>query len=327
MRLHRRQFLKASLTAASAVALRAQPPMNALKSIKTKVLDVAYLESGPADGQAVILLHGFPDDAYAYELVAPPLAQTGYRVLVPWIRGYGGTRFLDPAAPRMAEQAAIGQDVIDFADALRLNRFAVGGFDWGGRAAGVAAALHPERITHALLVGGYTIQNVFSPGTGGSPEGIARAWYQWYFNAENGRAGLTKNRKALCKYMWQTWSPTWKFSDAMYDKSAASFENPDFVDCVIHSYRHRNGNAPGEPRFDADEHVLAKRPRITCPVLTLFGGDDPFGRTGAEATAAEKESFPKLVGHRIVDGAGHFVPHEKPEAVAAALLELLKVSA
>lgn len=323
----RREFLKFSLAAAAAVTLRGQSTVNVLKSVKTAVLDIAYLESGPADGHAVILLHGFPDDAYAYEFVAPPLASAGYRVIVPWIRGYGGTRFLDPKAPRMAEQAAIGQDVVDLADALHLNKFAVGGFDWGGRASAVAAATHPDRVSHALLIGGYSIQNVFARGTGGSPEGVARSWYQWYFNTENGKAGLEKNRKALCKYMWQTWSPTWKFSDAMYDKTAASFENPDFVDCVIHSYRHRNGNAPGEPRFEETEKALAKRPKITCPVLALYGGDDAFGHPGAEPTAAEKESFPRLVAHRIVEGAGHFVPHEKPEPVAAAMLELLKVSA
>jgi pimeloyl-ACP methyl ester carboxylesterase len=323
---HRRDFLKAALGAAAASTLRAQSPVNAMKSVKTQVLDIAYLESGPSNGHPVILLHGFPDDAYAYEFVAPPLAQAGYRVIVPWIRGYGGTRFLDPQTPRMAEQAAIGQDIIDLADALHLGKFAVGGFDWGGRASGVAAALNPDRISHALLMGGYSIQNVFAPGNGGNPEAVARSWYQWYFNTENGKVGLARNRKALCRYMWQTWSPTWKFSDAMYDKTAAAFENPDFVDCVIHSYRHRNGNAPGEPRFDAAEKALAKRPPITCPVMTLYGGDDGFGRTSAEPTAAEKSSFPKLVGHRIIEGAGHFVPHEKPEPVAASMLELLKVS-
>jgi pimeloyl-ACP methyl ester carboxylesterase len=325
---HRRDFLKATLAAAAVSTLRAQSPINTIKAVKTQVLDIVYLETGPADGYAVILLHGFPDDAYAYEFVAPPLAQAGYRVIVPWIRGYGGTRFLDPKAPRMAEQAAIGQDVIDLADALHLSKFAVGGFDWGGRAAAVAAALNPDRVSHALLISGYTIQNVFAPGNGGAaPEAVARSWYQWYFNTENGRAGLAKNRKALCKYMWQTWSPTWKFSDDMYDKTAASFENPDFVDCVIHSYRHRNGNAPGEPRFDAAERALAKRPQVTCPVMTLYGGDDAFGRPSAEPTAAEKAALPKLVSHRIVESAGHFVPHEKPEVVAAAMLELLKVSA
>ena len=317
--LSRRDLLK---TAAFAVTLRAQ---SVAKSAKTKVLDIAYLESGPASGFPVILLHGFPDDAHAYDDVAPPLAQAGYRVIVPWIRGYGATRFLDSAAPRMAEQAAIGQDVIDLADALKLPRFAVSGFDWGGRAAAVAAALYPDRISAALLIGGYTIQNVFAPpSTTQPPAAVERAWYQWYFNTENGRVGLQKNRKALCRYMWQTWSPTWKFTDELYEKSAVSFENPDFVDCVIHSYRNRNGNASGEPRFESAERELAKRPPITCPVMTLYGGDDAFGKPSPEPTAAERASFPKLTGHRIAAGAGHFVPHEKPETVASAMLDLLK---
>ncbi len=316
--LTRRSLL---LTALAPVVLKAQP---AVKTARTKILDIAYLESGPATGFPVILLHGFPDDAHAYDDVAPPLAAAGYRVIVPWIRGYGATRFLDSAAPRMAEQAAIGQDVVDLADALGIQKFAVAGFDWGGRAAAVAAALYPDRVAAALLIGGYSIQNVFSPPSAQPPEAVERAWYQWYFNTENGRVGLQKNRKALCKYMWRTWSPTWNFSDALYEKTAPSFDNPDFVDCVIHSYRHRNGNAAGEARFEAVERELAKRPPITCPVMTIYGGDDAFGKPSADVTPAEKASFPKLIGHRVAAGAGHFVPHEKPEPVVAALLDLLK---
>jgi pimeloyl-ACP methyl ester carboxylesterase len=226
----------------------------------------------------------------------------------------------------MAEQAAIGQDVIDFADALKLQRFAVCGFDWGGRAAAIAAALHPDRVRAAVLVGGYTIQNTVTPGPPASPAAVRNGWYQWYFNTEIGREGLRQNRRALCKFMWQEWSPTWKFSEDTYDLTAASFDNPDFVDCVIHSYRHRNFNAPGESRFIDTELVLSKRPKIEVPAIVLHGGDDGFGRPPLEATTAERAAFTKLLDRRIVEGAGHFLPHEKPEPVAKALLDVLAAS-
>jgi pimeloyl-ACP methyl ester carboxylesterase len=293
------------------------------KTIATPVLNIAYEESGDPQGFPIILLHGFPDDAHAFDDVAPPLAKGGYRVLVPYLRGYGATTFRDANAPRMAEQAAIGQDLIDFADALKLPRFAVSGFDWGGRAACVACALHPERVRAAVLTAGYSIQNVFAAVSPGPPEAERRIWYQWYFNTERGRAGLKANRKAFCKLLWQEWSPTWHFTDETYNKTAPSFDNPDFVDIVIHSYRHRLGNAPGEPRFDAVEHALAARPKIEVPTIVLHGADDALDRAPAEATPAEKASFTKLVARRIVAGSGHFMPREKPEAVSAALLEVL----
>ena len=319
---NRRTFLKTAALASGAAVLRAQ---TTTKSVETAVLNIACEESGPATGFPVILLHGFPDDAHAWDDVAPPLAKAGYRVIAPYIRGYGATRFRDPAAPRAAEQAAIGQDVIDLADALKLSRFAVGGYDWGGRAAAVAAALHPDRVSAAVLIGGYTIQDTISPPQPSmSPAAEERTWYQWYFNTERGRLGLEKNRKALCRYLWQTWSPTWKFSDETYNKTAASFENPDFVDCVIHSYRHRYQNAPGEPRFLAVERELARRPKITCPVITLYGADDGFGRPLQNSSPAERAVLPGLVAHRVVQGAGHFMPREKPDAVSSAMLELLK---
>ena len=293
------------------------------KTVATSVLNIAYEESGDPQGFPIILLHGFPDDAHAFDDVAPPLAKSGYRVLVPYLRGYGATTFRDANAPRMAEQAAIGQDLIDFADALKLPRFAVSGFDWGGRAACVACALHPERVRAAVLTAGYSIQNVFAAAQPGPPEAERRIWYQWYFNTERGRAGLKANRKAFCKLLWQEWSPTWHFTDATYDKTAPSFDNPDFVDIVIHSYRHRLGNAPGEPRFEAVEHALAARPKVEVPTIVLHGADDALDRAPAEATPAEKASFTKLVARRIVAGSGHFMPREKPEAVSGALLEVL----
>src|SRR5580693_6304395 len=263
----RRTFLKMAGIAATSRALGQVPASGSARSIDTPVLSIGYLESGNPAGVPVILLHGFPDDVHAWDEVAPPLAKAGYRVLVPYLRGYGATRFRDPASPRMAEQAAIGQDLIDFADALKLPRFAVCGYDWGGRAAGVAAALHPNRVRAAVLIGGYTIQSVFAAPQPGPPDSEKRFWYQWYFNTERGRAGLKANRHSLCKLLWQDWSPTWHFSDETYERTAASFDNPDFVDVVIHSYRHRLGNAPGEQRFEAIERKLAQRPKIEVPTI------------------------------------------------------------
>ena len=329
--MNRREFMAgvaaAGLTSTAAPGLGGQtsavPPV---KTVRTEVLEIGFHESGPATGFPVLLLHGFPDDAHAYDAVAPALAAAGHRAFAVYLRGFGPTRFLDPAAPRMAQQAAIAQDVVDFADALRLPRFVVCGYDWGGRASCITAALHPDRVRAAVLCGGYSIQNTITPGPPASPSAVRNSWYQWYFNTESGRGGLTKNRAALCKFMWQEWSPTWTFSDAMFNQTAASFENPDFVDCVLHSYRHRNFNAPGEPRFAEVERRLATRPQVNVPTIVLHGGDDGFGRPAAETTEAERAAFPKLVARRVVAGAGHFVPHEAPAAVAAALLEVLAAS-
>jgi pimeloyl-ACP methyl ester carboxylesterase len=323
--MDRRSFIQtsAALIAASSVQrLRAETAP--VKTVRTKVLEIGYHDIGDPSGFPVILLHGFPDDAHAYDDVSPILAKAGHRPLAVYLRGYGPTRFLDLSVPRTAEQAAIGQDVIDFADALGLQRFVVGGFDWGGRASAVAAALYPERVRGAVLIGGYSIQNTVTRArTAGAPEGARRLWYQWYFNTEAGRDGLEQNRRALCELLWREWSPTWRFSAEMYSLTAASFDNPDFVDCVIHSYRHRNFNAPGEARFLDAERLLATRPPITVPTIAVHGADDAFGRQSAEISAGERATMTRLIDKRIVEGAGHFVPHEKPQAVASALLDLL----
>ena len=300
----------------------AQARGTAVRTAQTPVLDIAYEETGSPQGFPVILLHGFPDDVRAYDEVVGPLAKQGYRAIVPYLRGYGPTRFRDASAPRMAEQAAIGQDVIDLADALKIRRFAVAGYDWGGRAAGIAAALHPERVRAAVLVGGYTIQDVFGTPPPAPPERERALWYQYYFNTERGRVGLERNRHAICRFLWETWSPTWKFTSETYEKTASSFDNPDFVDVVIHSYRHRIGNAPGEPRFVEIERQLAKRPRIEAPTITLYGGSDGLGRPAAQ-NPNEGATFTRLLARRIIDGAGHFLPRERPDAVSSALLELL----
>lgn len=326
--MDRREFLAATAAVTAAAALPKTAAAQAatptpVKTVRTPILEIGYHESGAADGFPVLLFHGFPDDAHAYDGVAPVLAKAGYRAFAIYLRGYGPTRFLDPSAPRMAQQSAIAQDVIDFADAMKLPRFAVSGYDWGGRASCITAALHPDRVRAAVLCGGYSIQNTITQGPPAPPSAVRNSWYQWYFNTETGREGLTKNRKALCRYMWKEWSPTWTFSDAMYEQTAASFENPDFVDCVLHSYRHRNFNAPSEPRFLDTEKRLATRPKVEVPTIVLHGGDDGFGKPAPETTAAERNAFPKLVARRVVAGAGHFVPHEAPQAVADALIEVL----
>jgi pimeloyl-ACP methyl ester carboxylesterase len=319
-RITRRSFVAA---AGGAIVAGMQARAQSLKRIQTPTLNIGYEESG--QGFPVIVLHGFPDDAHAWDDVAPPLVKAGYRVLAPYLRGYGPTSFRDPKAPRMAEQAAIGQDVIDFADALKLDRFALSGYDWGGRAACIAAALHPDRVRAAVLISGYTIQNTIDPAPPSSPEAEKNLWYQYYFNTERGRAGLAANRRAICKFLWQTWSPTWHFTDAAFERTAASFDNPDFVDCVVHSYRHRIGNAPGDPRFKEVETRLAKRPKIEAPTIVLRGTDDTLG--GREpAESADRASFPNLITRRLIQGAGHFLPRENPQAVSAALLEVLGAS-
>ena len=319
---NRRAFINGSVV--SLLSLRRMPAQVSVvppqKSIQTGFLDIAYEEHGT--GFPIILLHGFPDDVRAYDDVIPPLFKAGFRVLVPYLRGYGPTRFLDPATPRMAEQAAIGQDLIDFADALELGRFAVAGYDWGGRAAAIASALHPSVVRAVVLIGGYTIQNTVAAPRPGPPEAERALWYQWYFNTERGRAGLDANRRPLCKLLWQTWSPTWHFSDETFNRTAPSFDNPDFVDVVIHSYRHRIRNAPGEPRFLDVEQQLAQRPKIQAPAITLYGADDGLGRPSPDPSN-DGAVFTNLVARRIIPGAGHFMPREKPDAVSNALLELL----
>jgi pimeloyl-ACP methyl ester carboxylesterase len=313
----RRTFLRTVGATLASPHLRAP----AAKIAQTPYLNIAYEETGT--GFPVILLHGFPDDVRAYDGVVPVLAKAGCRALVPYLRGYGPTKFRNPSAPRMAQQAAIGQDVIDFADALGLDRFVVSGFDWGCRAAGIAAALHPERIRASVLIGGYSIQNTIAASQPGSPEAEARVWYQWYFNTERGRAGLNANRRSLCKLLWHQWSPTWRFTDETYDRTAPSFDNPDFVDVVIHSYRHRIGNASGEPRLQRMEDQLAKRPEIKCPTITLYGTDDGIARPANDPPPAERATFPALRARRVIEGAGHFMPRERPDIVSAALLEVL----
>jgi pimeloyl-ACP methyl ester carboxylesterase len=299
-----------------------ESPMPTGLTVRTPSLEIGYHAYGDDSGFPIVLLHGFPDDAHAYDTVAPPLAAAGYRALVPYLRGYGPTRFLDDAEPRKAQQAAIGQDLIDFMDALGLQSAALSGYDWGGRAACITALLAPERVRALVTIGGYNVQNALA-----SPRPVDAAvqersyWYQWYFNTDRGEAGLRQNRHGICRLLWEEWSPTWKFDDATYELTAPSFDNPDFVPIVIHSYRHRHGNAPGEPRFDAVEHHLAERPPITVPTIVLHGADDTV--SPPHRSEADMSMFPSGTERHVVPGAGHFMPRENPQAVVDALLTLL----
>ncbi|MGF6345410.1 alpha/beta fold hydrolase [Variovorax sp. W2I14] len=295
--------------------------MEPLRKIEAGVLEVAYHEAGPADGPPVLLMHGFPYDIHTYAEVAPMLADQGCRVIVPYMRGYGGTRFLSDATPRSGEQAAFGADLLEMLDALNIDRAVLAGYDWGGRAACVVAALWPERCAGLVSLNSYNIQNIAKAMEPDTPENEYSLWYQYYFHSERGRAGLTKDRKAIAKLLWKLWSPTWQFDDATFQRSAAAFDHPDFVDVVIHSYRHRFGLVPGDPAYADIEHRLAAQPAITVPAITFDGIDDGV-RPPADASAhANRFSGPR--SHRLVPGAGHNLPQEAPRTFADAVLELV----
>ena len=292
-----------------------------MPTVRTPTLEIGYEEWGEAAGAPVVLLHGFPDDAHAWDGVAPPLAARRYRVLAPYLRGYGPTRFLDAGAPRMAQQAAIGQDLLDFMDAVGIERAALAGYDWGGRAACIAAILAPARVRALVTTGGYNVQNTVAPPRPASAEEERAAWYQWYFNTERGRLGLEKNRREICRLLWRDWSPGWRFDDATFEQAAAAFDNPDFVPVVIHSYRHRHRHAPGDPRFDAIEGRLAQRPRIEVPSVILHGADDAVDFPSR--TERHPAMFPDGTERHVIPDAGHFLPREQPGAVVDALVSLL----
>jgi pimeloyl-ACP methyl ester carboxylesterase len=289
-------------------------------TVRTPVLEIAYLEAGPANGPVVILLHGWPSDVHDYDGVVPPLAVAGYRVLVPWLRGYGPTRFLDPATPRSGQQAALGSDVRDFMDALVIAKAILVGYDWGGRAACVVAALWPERVAGLVSITGYGIQDIANAARPAAADQEFRYWYQWYFHTDRGRAGLTANRGEITRLLWRLWSPNWIFDDATLQATTASFDNPDFVDVTIQSYRHRYGNAPGDPAYDDLEARLATQPAIAVPVIVLHGEDDGVGPP-ANSIPRDK-LFSRLIERRLIPRAGHFLSRENPDDVVAAVVRL-----
>jgi pimeloyl-ACP methyl ester carboxylesterase len=296
------------------------PPVHP-SHVRTPILDLAYEESGSTDAEPVILLHGFPYDPRTYDAIVPPLVDAGCRVLVPYLRGYGPTRFVSAETLRSGQQAALGKDLLDFMDALGLPRAALVGYDWGGRAACVVAALWPERARCLVSCGGYNIQNISASVRPAHPEQEHRLWYQYYFHTERGRAGLSSNRSELCRLLWQLWSPTWRFDASTYERSAVSFENPDFVDVVIHSYRHRFGYAPGDTSLEHLEARLAAQPPIAVPTIVLDGADD--GVAPPRATDHSAHRFTGAYQRRLIPAAGHNLPQEQPRVVVEAVLELL----
>jgi pimeloyl-ACP methyl ester carboxylesterase len=292
-----------------------------LKKIAAGVLEVAYHEAGPAAGAPVFLMHGFPYDVHAYAEVAPILAAAGRRVIVPYLRGFGPTRFVDEATLRSGEQAALGADLLALMDALALPRAVLAGYDWGGRAACVVAALWPQRCAGLVSFNSYNIQDIARAMVPDTPHNEHSLWYQYYFHSERGRAGLAKDRRGLTRLLWKLWSPTWKFDSATFERSAAAFDNPDFVDVVIHSYRHRYGLVPGDPAYAQIEARLAAQPVITVPTITFDGMADGV-RPPAQASAhAHRFSGPR--SHRLVPGVGHNMPQEVPRLFADAVLELV----
>lgn len=292
------------------------------RHVEAGALTVGYYEAGPADGPVVLLLHGFPYDIHSYVDVVPMLAAQGCRAIVPYLRGYGPTRFRDKATPRSGEQAAVGVDLIELMDALGVKRAVFAGYDWGGRAACVAAALWPDRCAGLVSVNGYLVQNIAKAMVPVQPAHEFPLWYQYYFQVERGRAGLTANRREIAKILWKQWSPNWHFDDATFARTAAAHDNPDYVDIVIHSYRHRFGLAGGDPQYADLQRKLAALPAITVPAITLDGDAD--GVVPATDGTAAAAKFTDRRAHRIIRHAGHNLPQEEPEAFAAAVMELIQ---
>jgi pimeloyl-ACP methyl ester carboxylesterase len=295
--------------------------LTALPHVRTPSLDIGYEESGAADGTPVILLHGWPYDPRCYDAVVPLLTQARCRVIVPYLRGFGPTRFLSPDTPRSGQQAALGNDLRELMDALQIPRALLAGYDWGGRAACVVAALWPERAIGLVTGNAFNSQDIANANKPQAPEQEARFWYQYYFHTERGRAGLEQNRRALCRLLWRLWSPHWHFDEAAFEKSAASFDNPDFVAVTIQSYRHRYGSAPGDPALDEIERRLAAQPKITVPAIALQGEAD--GVLGPELSQGHARQFTGRYERRVLPRIGHNPPQEAPGAFADAVLALL----
>jgi len=296
-----------------------------LRHAHTDVLDNGYYELGSTDGPVALLLHGYPYDVHSYVDVAPWLADHGFRVIVPYLRGHGPTRFRDEHTVRSGQQAALGADAIALLDALGIRRAVLAGYDWGGRAACVAAALWPERVTGLVSVNGYLIQDIAKAGEPIRPDLEAGFWYFYYFLTERGRAGLAANRRAVAEVIWRRNSPAWDFDQPQLDLAAEAFANPDYVDVVIHSYRHRLGKADGAPEYARLERRLASLPPITVPAVTLDGLAD--GNFPATHGAADALRFTGPRVHHQVPNAGHNLPQEKPDAFVDAVREVTELAA
>ena len=288
-----------------------------VQAIDAGALRVAFERHGRTGGWPVVLLHGFPYDVRGYDGVVGPLVEAGADVVVPYLRGYGPTRFLDAATPRSGQQAALAHDLLALIDALELARPIVAGYDWGGRAACLASALWPERVAGLVSASGYNVQDIAASATPHLPEVERRLWYQYYLHGERGRVGLAAHRRAYARLLWGEWSPTWAFTDADFEATAPSFDNPDFVEVVVHSYRHRYGLVDGDPAYEATERLIAAQPTITVPTVVLDPTRDTIARPSS--TAEHERHFAHLVAHRLIE-VGHNLPQEAPQDFADAIL-------
>ena len=306
----------ASPAFASASPAQSHTSFASLKQVDAGVLNVGYAEEGPADGPPVILLHGWPYDIYSYVDVAPILAAREYRVLVPYLRGYGSTQFLSADTVRNGQQAALAQDIVAFMDAMNIRRAVLGGFDWGARTADIAAALWPERVKALVSVSGYLIVDPVANQRPLSPQAEHGWWYQYYFATQRGVDGYRENTHDFNKLIWQEASPLWKFDDATYDRTATAFTNPDHVDIVIHNYRWRLQLAQGEPQYDDLDRKLATSTPIGVPTITIGSDFDGPNKNGA----AYRKMFTGPYSHRVFDGIGHNVPQEAPQQFADAII-------
>ncbi len=292
-----------------------------LKRAEAGVLSVAYIETGPSDGPPVLLLHGFPYDVHSFDEVTPFLVSAGCRVITPYLRGYGPTRFLSADTPRSGQQAVLAHDLLALMDTLTITDAVLAGYDWGGRAACIVAALWPERARGLVSGGGYNIQDIPGSITPQAPENELRYWYQYYFHSERGRAGLAQNRRDICRLLWRLWSPTWNFDEEAYTRTAISFDNPDFVEVVIHSYRHRFALVPGDPAVEEAEHRLTQQPKIPVPTVVLDGDADGVAPLGG--SVRHDRFFTGRYERWEIPGVGHNLPQEAPHGFAEAVLSLV----
>jgi pimeloyl-ACP methyl ester carboxylesterase len=291
-------------------------------AVRTNTLNIAYLESGPSDGLPVIPLHGWPSDVHDWDGVVPSLTTHGFRILVPWLRGFGPTSFLDPSTPRSGQQAALGADLRDFMDALGIAAAILVGYDWGGRAACVVSALWPGRVIGLVSITGYNIQNIAIANRPATAEQEWRYWYQWYLHTERGVAGLTQDRRAMARLLWRLWSPNWQFAEATFDATASSFDNPDFVPVSIQSYRHRYGNSAGDPVHEGLERRLLSQPAIGVPTIVLHGACD--GVVPPTASEDAHQHFASFYERHVIPVAGHFLSRETPDVVVQAVCALAR---
>ncbi|HEV7607166.1 MAG TPA: alpha/beta hydrolase [Steroidobacteraceae bacterium] len=317
-------FVSTALAEATTVKSRSNQSFAALKQIEAGLLNVGYAEAGPIDGPAVVLLHGWPYDIHTYGDVAPLLAAEGFRVIVPYLRGYGVTRFLSDDTLRNGQPAALALDVIALMDALKIPQAIVAGCDWGARTADIIAALWPDRCKGIVAVSGYLIGSQAAGKVPLPPKAELQWWYQYYFATERGRLGYEENRREFARLIWQIASPRWKFADATFERSAASLDNPDHVAVVIHNYRWRLGLVPGEPQYDELERRLAEAPPIEVPAVTLEG--DANGAPHPEPSAYARKYTGRYSHHDLTGGIGHNLPQEAPAAFAKAIREVDSLS-